>query len=80
VPYAPNGNTLAIIWDKCDEEIAKKVKGGCPPDQAARLQSNPAHMKFLMAGLGVGGRPRDLSGFLSDTILEISPGFVRISE
>jgi hypothetical protein len=69
----PNGNTLAIIWDKCDEEIAKKVKGGCPPDQAARLQSNPAHMKFLMAGLGVGGRPRDLSGFLSDTILEISP-------
>lgn len=29
-------------------------------------------MNFFMGGLGVGGRPRDLSGYLSDTILEIS--------
>jgi hypothetical protein len=68
-----NGNTLVIIWDKCDEEIAKQVKGGYPPDQAGRLKADPEHVKFFMGGLGVGGRPRDLSGYLADTIMEISP-------
>jgi hypothetical protein len=34
---------------------------------------DPEHVSFFMAGLGVGGRPRDLSGFLSDTIVEIAP-------
>lgn len=68
-----NGNTLVIIWDKCDEEIAKQVKGGYPPDQATRLKADPEHVKFFMGGLGVGGRPRDLSGYLADTIMEITP-------
>lgn len=69
----PNGNTIMITWDKCDAEIAKKVKGGYPPDQEARLKSDPEHVNFFMGGLGVGGRPRDLTGYLADTILEVSP-------
>jgi len=69
----PNGNTLAIVWDLCDMEIARKVKGGYPSDQSARLWADPKHAKFFLGGLGVGGRPHHLKGPLSDAIVEVSP-------
>ena len=69
----PNGNTLVITWNLCDPEIAKQVKGGMSKDKEAKIKGNAEHMQFVLSGLGVGGRPRDLSGYLSDTILEISP-------
>jgi hypothetical protein len=69
----PNGNTLVITWQLCDPEIAKQVKGGYGPEQSKRLKEDPEHVAFFMAGLGVGGRPRDLSGYLSDSILEVNP-------
>lgn len=68
-----NGNTLVITWDKCDPEIGRRVPGGYSPEQTARLKADPEHVKFFMGGLGVGGRPRDLTGYLADTILEIAP-------
>lgn len=69
----PNGNTLVITWNLCNPEIASQVKGGMAKEREALIKSNPEHMQFILGGLGVGGRPRDLSGYLSDTILEISP-------
>ena len=69
----PNGNTLVITWNHCDPKIAEQVKGGMSSDREALIKGNPEQMKFVLSGLGVGGRPRDLSGYLSDTILEISP-------
>jgi hypothetical protein len=68
-----NGNTLVITWNLCDPEIAKQVAGGMTSDKEAKIKGNAEHMQFVLSGLGVGGRPRDLSGYLSDTILEISP-------
>jgi hypothetical protein len=68
-----NGNTLVITWDLCDPEIAKQVKGGMAPEKEKLIKGNPEHMDFILGGLGVGGRPRDLSGYLSDTVYEITP-------
>jgi len=68
-----NGNTLVITWNLCDPEIAGQVKGGMSKEKEALIKGNPEHMQFILGGLGVGGRPRDLSGYLSDTIMEISP-------
>lgn len=68
-----NGNTLVITWNLCDPEIAKQVSGGMALDKEKKIKENAEHMQFVLSGLGVGGRPRDLSGYLSDTILEISP-------
>ncbi len=69
----PNGNTLVIVWEQMPEDLAKQVKGFIEPETAARLSADEGHMRFLLQGLGVGGRPRDLSGFLGDAILEINP-------
>ncbi len=67
----PNGHTLVIVWEKLPPEMAARIKGGFPKDVYERLWADPEHVKFFMAGLGVGGRPRDLTGALSDAILEI---------
>jgi len=69
----PNGHTLVPVWEQCPAEIADRVKGGIPPETAARYLADTAYMQFILLGAGVGGRPRDLSGFLSDALLEISP-------
>ncbi len=69
----PNGNTIVITWNLCDPKVAEQVKGGMPLYREELIKGNPEHMAFILSGLGVGGRPRDLSGYLSDTILEISP-------
>lgn len=66
-----NGNTLVITWNLCDPEIASQVKGGMSIEKEKLIKGNQEHMQFILGGLGVGGRPRDLSGYLSDTILEI---------
>jgi hypothetical protein len=68
----PNGNTLVLVWQKLPEDIAKKVKGGIPPEQEAKIKSDESYLKLILRGMGVGGRPRDLTGMLSDSILEIS--------
>ena len=68
----PNGNTLVIIWEILPEPIAKRVKGGLPPEEVERIQSDPQFMNFILAGMGVGGRPR-LKGMLTDAIWEINP-------
>lgn len=69
----PNGNTLVIVWEQMPDELAKKVQGFIEPETATQLTEDKEHFRFLMKGLGVGGRPRDLSGFLDDAIMEISP-------
>jgi hypothetical protein len=66
----PNGNTLVIIWEVLPEEIARRVKGGLPPGEIAQFYGDPQFMSFILAGMGVGGRPR-LKGMLTDAIWEI---------
>jgi hypothetical protein len=74
----PNGNTLVITWANFPEETARRVVGGFSPERNQRIHSDPEHVKFFMGGLGVGGRPRHLGGFLSDTIFEIAPDGSRV--
>lgn len=71
----PNGNTMVITWEELPEDIAARIKGGLDRDLQKRVFSKEYEdqFKFFMKGLGVGGRPRDLKGFLSDAILEIDP-------
>ena len=69
----PNGNTLVITWAQIPVDLAEKVRGFIEPEQAERLVGDEDHYRFIMKGLGVGGRPRDLTGFLGDAIMEISP-------
>lgn len=69
----PNGNTLVIIWEQMPEDLARKIKGFIESDLSSRLTEDEEHLRFLMKGLGVGGRPRDLSGFLGDAVMEITP-------
>jgi len=69
----PNGNTILITWAQCDPTIAECVIGGMSREEEKNQWADPEHVSFFMAGLGVGGRPRDLKGFLSDTIVEITP-------
>lgn len=68
-----NGNTLMITWAVCDPDIAAEVKGGMPLEEEKLQWADQNHVDFFMGGLGVGGRPRDLTGYLSDTIIEITP-------
>lgn len=68
-----NGNTLMVTWALCDPKIAAKVQGGMPQEEEKLQWADQGHVDFFMGGLGVGGRPRDLSGYLSDTIIEITP-------
>jgi hypothetical protein len=68
-----NGNTILITWNLCDPEIAAKVQGGMALEEEKLQWADPEHVAFFMSGLGVGGRPRNLKGFLSDTIIEINP-------
>lgn len=68
-----NGNTILITWNVCDPEIAAKVRGGMEVEEERLQWADPEHVAFFMSGLGVGGRPRNLQGFLSDTIVEINP-------
>ena len=69
----PNGNTLVITWAQMPGDLAEKVRGFIEPELAERLLEDEDHFRFIMKGLGVGGRPRDLTGFLGDAIVEISP-------
>lgn len=68
----PNGNTLVIIWELLPEDYVKRVKGGLSPEQIAQFANDPRFMQFILAGMGVGGRPR-LKGMLTDAIWEIDP-------
>ena len=68
----PNGNTLVIIWEVLPEEYVKRVKGGLFPEQTAQFSNDPRFQSFILAGMGVGGRPR-LKGMLADAIWEINP-------
>jgi len=68
----PNGNTLVLIWEVLPEEIARRIKGGLPPEQVERIHNDPQFMSFILAGMGVGGRPR-LKGMLCDAVWEINP-------
>ncbi len=68
-----NGNTILITWAPCDPGIAERVSGGMSLEEERSQWADPEHVSFFMAGLGVGGRPRDLTGLLSDTIVEITP-------
>jgi hypothetical protein len=68
-----NGNTILITWALCDPEIGECVIGGMSSEEEKLQWSDQEHINFFMAGLGVGGRPRDLNGFLSDAIIEINP-------
>ena len=69
----PNGNTLVIVWEQMPGYLADRVRGFMDPEMTARLTGDEEHFRFIMKGLGVGGRPRDLSGFLGDAIMEINP-------
>ena len=71
----PNGNTIVIIWEQLPDDLAKKIQGGLDRDLQKRIfsEENEAQFRHFMKGLGVGGRPRNLSGFLSDGIMEINP-------
>lgn len=69
----PDGNTLLITWAACDPRTAERVQGGMSAEEEKLQWADPEHVSFFMAGLGVGGRPRDLAGFLSDAIVEVSP-------
>lgn len=66
----PNGNTLVLIWEILPENLAQKIKGGLSPEQNDRVRSDPQFMAFILAGMGVGGRPR-LKGMLTDAVMEI---------
>jgi hypothetical protein len=68
----PNGNTLAIVWVRLPPDVAGRVKGGIPDEEARIYAEDPQFLRFLLAGVGVGGRPR-LEGLLGDAILEIDP-------
>jgi hypothetical protein len=68
-----NGNTILVTWAQCDPKVAECVMGGMDKEEEKLQWSDPEHVSFFMAGLGVGGRPRDLTGFLSDAIVEITP-------
>jgi len=68
-----NGNTLVITWERMPPQLAGRVQGFIGSEVAASLTEDEEHFRFLMKGLGVGGRPRDLSGFLGDAIVEIDP-------
>jgi len=67
----PNGNTLVLIWEVLPEDMAKRVKGGLSAEEEARVRSDEQLMSFLLAGMGVGGRPR-LQGMLTDAVWEIN--------
>ena len=68
----PNGNTLVLIWEALPEELAKKVKGALPQEQAEQIKADHNFSSFLFQGIGVGGRPR-LKGMLVDAVWEINP-------
>jgi hypothetical protein len=68
----PNGNTLVIVWEQVPDALATRVQGFMEKRTAARLTEDTEHFRYLMKGLGVGGRPRDLSGFLADAVMEIN--------
>ncbi len=68
----PNGNTLVLIWELLPEDLAKRVRGGLSPEQTDQIRSDPQFMAFILAGMGVGGRPR-LKGMLCDAVWEVSP-------
>jgi hypothetical protein len=68
----PNGNTLALIWVPLPEEIGARIKGGIDREMHRFYSSDPHFPSFLLAGVGVGGRPR-LKGPLGDAIVEIDP-------
>lgn len=68
----PNGNTLVIIWEVVPEEVARRIKGGLAPEIMRQVTGDPEMMKFILYGMGVGGRSR-LTGTLSDAILEVTP-------
>ncbi len=68
-----NGNTILVTWAVCDSGTAAKIQGGLPLAEEQLQWSDKDHVDFFMSGLGVGGRPRDLKGFLSDQIIEITP-------
>lgn len=70
-----SGNTLVIVWEQVAEEIARRVQGGMDREFQEQIFSKEYEdqFRFFMKGLGVGGRPRDLHGFLSDAIVEIDP-------
>jgi hypothetical protein len=68
----PNGNTLALTWVPLPEEIGARIKGGITGEMAQFYASDPHFPPFLLAGVGVGGRPR-IKGPLGDAIVEIDP-------
>jgi len=68
----PNGNTLALTWVPLPEDIADRIKGGLPEEMVRVYVNDKFFREFLLAGVGVGGRPR-LEGKLGDAILEINP-------
>ena len=68
-----NGNTLLITWQVAGEEIKNQIKGWIDENENSYRWSSEEHINFMMAGLGVGGRPRDMSGYLSDQIVELTP-------
>lgn len=67
-----NGNTLALIWEQIPEDIAGRLKGGISEQRIKELYADPNFYPFILAGVGVGGRPR-MTGRLSDGIVEIAP-------
>jgi len=68
----PNGNTLALAWVSVPEDISRRIKGGIAEDMRRFYFDDPYFRPFLLAGVGVGGRPR-MAGWLADAILEVDP-------
>lgn len=68
----PNGNIVVPTWTVIPDEIADKVQGGLDQDEIDYIHSHPEHLKLILRGIGVGGRPRDLKGLMGDRIIEVS--------
>lgn len=68
----PSGNTLALIWEQMPKGLSEKIQGGYTPEEVEAITSDKEFMKFVLQGIGVGGRPR-IKPPLIDAVIEFTP-------
>lgn len=66
----PNGNTLVIMWEPVPDDILPGVKGGASAERLEQIREDPHLLRFLLSGVGVGGRP-SVNKMMVDAIWEI---------